>query len=158
MHGGLALALLTPLVWAPETYHPFAVGKAVYVRSVIAVTFALWALLAVRWPRYRPPPSMILAALAAGLAVSALSAWLGVSPQRSLWSTYTRMEGLVGAAHWFALALVLGAMLRSAQGWHRLLNANLAVGLAAALVAIARFHRPRPRFSPHGRARSATPG
>ena len=142
VHGGLALALLTPLVWAPETYHPFAVGKAVYARSVIAATFALWALLAALSPRYRPPPSAILWALAAGLAVAALSAWLGVSPQRSLWSTYTRMEGLVGAAHWFALALMLGAMLRSAQGWHRLLNANIAVGLAAALVAIARFHLP----------------
>ena len=142
VHGGLALVLLTPLVWAPETYHPFAVGKAVWARSVIAATFALWALLAVRSPRYRPPPSAILAALAASLAVAALSAWLGVSPQRSLWSTYTRMEGLVGTAHWFALALVLGAMLRSARGWHRLLNANLAVGLAVALVAIARFHLP----------------
>ena len=146
VHGGLALVLLTPLVWAPETYYPFAVGKAVWARSIIAATFALWALLAVRWPRYRPPPSAILAALAASLAVAALSAWLGVSPQRSLWSTYTRMEGLVGAAHWFALALVLGAMLRSARGWHRLLNANLAVGLAAALVAIARFHLPEAPF------------
>ena len=65
VHGGLALALLTPLVWAPETYYPFAVGKALWARSVIAVTFALWALLAVRWPRYRPPRSAILAALAA---------------------------------------------------------------------------------------------
>ena len=142
VHGGLALALLTPLVWAPETYHPFAVGKAVYARSVIAATFALWALLAALSPRYRPPPSAILWALAAGLAVAALSAWLGVSPQRSLWSTYTRMDGLVGAAHWFALALVLGAMVQSARGWHRLLNANIAMGLAAALVAIARFHLP----------------
>ena len=142
VHGGLALVLLTPLVWAPETYHPFAVGKAVYARSVIAVTFALWALLAVRWRRYRAPPSAILAALAASLAVAALSGWLGVSPQRSLWSTYTRMEGLVGTAHWFAFASMLGAMLRGARGWHRLLNANLAVGLAVALVAVARFHLP----------------
>ena len=41
VHAGLALVLLTPLVWAPEAYHPFAVGKAVYARSLIAVTFAL---------------------------------------------------------------------------------------------------------------------
>ena len=142
VHAGLALVLLTPLVWAPETYHPFAAGKAVYARSLIAVTFALWTLLAVWSPRYRPPPSAILAALAASLAVAALSAWFGVSLQRSLWSTYTRMEGLVGTAHWFALALVWAGMLRSADGWNRLLNANLGVGLVAALVAIARFHLP----------------
>ena len=58
VHAGLALVLLTPLVWAPETYHPFAVGKAVYARSLIAVTFALWTLLALRSPRWRPPPSL----------------------------------------------------------------------------------------------------
>ena len=142
VHAGLALVLLTPLVWAPETYHPFAAGKAVYARTLIAVTFALWTVLAVWSPRHRPPPSAILAALAASLAVAALSAWFGVSLQRSLWSTYTRMEGLVGTAHWCALALVLAGMLRSADGWNRLLNANLGVGLVAALVAIARFHLP----------------
>ena len=146
VHAGLALVLLTPLVWAPETYHSFAAGKAVYARSLIAVTFALWTMLAVRSPRYRLPPSAILAALAASLAVAALSAWFGVSLQRSLWSTYTRMEGLVGTAHWFALALVLAGMLRSADDWNRLLNANLGVGLAAALVAIVRFHLPEAPF------------
>ena len=142
VHGGLALVLLTPLVWTPETYHPYAIGKAVYARSLIAVTFALWTLLAVSSPRWRPPRSAILAALAASLAVAAVSAWLGVSPQRSFWSTYSRMDGLVDSAHWFALALVLAGTLRGAEGWNRLLNANLGVGLVAALVAIARFHLP----------------
>ena len=142
VHTGLALVLLTPLVWAPETYHPFAAGKAAYARSLIAVTFALWTLLAVRSPRWRPPPGAILAALAASLAVAALSAWFGASPQRSLWSTYTRMEGLVDNAHWFAFALVLAGTLRGADGWNRLLNANLAVGLVGALVTVARFHMP----------------
>ena len=104
------------------------------------MTFALWTLLAVGWPRWRPPRSAILAALAASLAVAAVSSWLGASPQRSLWSTYTRMEGLVDSAHWFAFALVLASTVRGARGWNRLLNANLGVGLVAALLAIARFH------------------
>ena len=142
VHTGLALVLLTPLVWAPETYYPFAAGKAVYARSLIAVTFALWTVLAVWSPRWRPPPSAILAALAASLAVAALSAGFGASPQRSLWSTYTRMEGLVDSAHWFAFALVLAGSVRGAHAWNRLLNVNLGVGLVAAVVAIARFHMP----------------
>ncbi len=142
VHAGLALVLLTPLAWAPETYHPFAIGKAAYARSLIAVTFALWALLVAVAPRWGPRPGAILAALAAGLAAAAVSAGLGVSPQRSLWSTYTRMDGLVESAHWFAFALVLAAVLRGPRGWSRLLNANLGVGLVAALVAIARFHAP----------------
>ena len=144
VHACLALVLLTPLVWAPDTFHPFSVGKAAWSRSAIAVAFALWVPLALAHPRWRPPPSALLAALAIWLAVAALSAALGVSPQRSLWSTYTRMEGLVDAAHWAAFALVLAAMLRTPRARTRFLDAHLCVGLAVALIAILRFHAPGP--------------
>jgi len=77
VHACLALLLLTPLVWSPDTYFPFAVGKAVYARSLIAVSFAVWALLALARPRWRPPVTVFLAVLAAGLAVDGLSAWAG---------------------------------------------------------------------------------
>ena len=85
---GIALVLLTPLVTAPWTLYPFAVGKALWARVLIAVVFALWAVLALWRPRWRPPPSALLALLGAGLAAAVLSAWLGVSPQQSFWSTY----------------------------------------------------------------------
>ncbi len=75
IRAGIALAILTPLVVTPETLHPFAVGKAVYSRSVIAATFAPWALLALARPAWRPPASRLLLVLAAGLAVAALAAW-----------------------------------------------------------------------------------
>ena len=42
VHACLALVLPTPLVWAPETLHPFAVGKAAWSRSLVAVAFAAW--------------------------------------------------------------------------------------------------------------------
>ena len=53
------------------------------------------AVLAVAHPAWRPPRSWLLAVLAAGLGVSVLSACFGVSVQRSLWSTYLRMQGVV---------------------------------------------------------------
>ena len=142
VHACLALVLLTPLVWAPDTFHPFSVGKAAWSRSAIAVAFALWVPLALTHPRWRPPPSALLAALAIWLAVAALSAALGASPQRSLWSTYTRMEGLVDAAHWAAFALVLAAALRTPRARTRFLDAHLCVGLVVSLIAILRFHAP----------------
>ena len=154
VHAGIALILLTPLVWAPFTYFPFAVGKGVYARSVIALVVVLWALLALARPRWRPLPGVILAALGAGLAVAALSAWLGVGPQRSLWSTYTRMEGIVDGAHWFAFFVVLAAVVRTTAHWARLLNVNLAVGLCVAAVAVVRFYAPDlsfPGLPPEGR-------
>lgn len=149
VYAGLALVLLTPLVWAPATFHPYTVGKAVYARSAIAVTFALWALLAALRPRFRPRCSGILLALLAGLLTASASAAFGVSPQRSLWSTYQRMDGLVDTAHWVAFAVVLMATMRGDRAWNRLLGIHLCVGLATALAAVVRFHSPDfPLFGP----------
>ena len=134
IRAGIALVLLTPLVTAPWTLYPFSVGKALWARVLIAVLFALWAALALMRPRWRPPPSALLWLLAAGLAASVLSAVFGVGPQTSFWSTYTRMQGIVNAAHWAAFALVVASVARTPADWTRLLNANLAVGLAVAVV------------------------
>ena len=142
IHAGLALVLLTPLAVSPVTFYPFSVGKAVWARVLIAIVFALWAVLALARPRWRPRPGVILVLLGATLAAGLVSAGLGVSPVRSLWSTYTRMDGLVNAAHWFALVVVLAAVVRTTGDWVRLLNVNLAVGLAVAALAVARLHAP----------------
>ena len=124
---GIALLLLTPFVVTPGTLFPFVVGKALWSRSIIEAVFALWAALALaRGPAYRPPRSWLLILLAAGLGVSLLAAGFGVSWQRSLWSTYERMQGVVDLAHWFALAVVLASMFRTAAEWRALLNLNLA--------------------------------
>ncbi|MCY4479436.1 MAG: O-antigen ligase family protein, partial [Rhodospirillales bacterium] len=139
---GIALVLLTPLVTAPWTLYPFSVGKALWARVLIAVVFALWAVLALMRSGWRPPRSALLWVLAAGLAAALLSAVFGVSPQHSLWSTYTRMQGIVNAAHWAAFALVVASVARTWADWTRLLNANLAVGLAVSAFAIVRFAAP----------------
>ncbi len=55
------------------TVFPFIVGKALWSRALIEIAFA-------------PPRSWLLVLPGAGLGVSLLAAWLGVSPQRSLWS------------------------------------------------------------------------
>ena len=133
---GAGLVLLTPLAFSPATLYPFTVGKGLYARTVIAVTFALWTILALWRPAWRPPRSRLLLVFAAGVGAAALAGAFGVSPQASLWSNYVRMQGLVDLAHWLAFAVVLVAVLRTGEDWRRMLNVNVAVGLAAALAAI----------------------
>ena len=137
---GIGLLLLTPFVVSLGTIFPFVVGKAVWSRSVIEVVFALWAVLALATPAYRPPRSWVLAALAAGLAVSLLAAFYGASFQRSLWSSYERMQGVVDGAHWMALAVVLVSVLRTGAAWRRLLMASAGAGAAMACLVIARHY------------------
>ena len=137
---GIGLLLLTPFVVSQGTIFPFVVGKAVWSRSVIEVVFALWAVLALANPACRPPRSWVLVALAAGLAVSLLAACFGASFQRSLWSSYERMQGVVDGAHWMALAVVLVSVLRSGAAWRRLLMASAGAGAAMACLVIARHY------------------
>ena len=107
---GIALLFATAFVITPGTIFPFVVGKALWSRSLVEIVFALWAVLALARSEYRPPRSWLLVLLAAGLAIALLAAWFGVSVERSLWSTYERMQGVVDAAHWFVLALVLASI------------------------------------------------
>ena len=115
IHVGIALVLLTPLVWSAQTMFPFAVGKAVYSRTAIAALLVVWAVLAAWRPAYRPPRSALLLLLGAGLLAGALSAALGVGPARSVWSDYVRMEGLAGQVHWVAFAVVAASTVRGAD-------------------------------------------
>lgn len=135
---GIALTALTPLVVTETTLFPFVVGKALYARSVIAVVFALWVVLAVLRPAWRPPRSWIAALAACCLAAALLAAVFGSSLQRSLWSDYERMGGVVDLAHWTALLVVLIATIRTRDDIPKLLAPHIAVGTIVALVAAAR--------------------
>ena len=131
------LLLLTPLVVTTETAFPHVLGKAVYSRALIEIIVLLWVPLALVDRSCRPQRSWLLLLLFGTLATAILAAALGVSPQRSVWSSYQRMDGVVGMAHWVALAFVLGCVLRSQQEWRPFLNLSVGSGLALALVVVA---------------------
>lgn len=133
---GIVLILLTPFVVTPDTIFPFVVGKAVYSRSLIECVFGIWAILALFRPAYRPPRSWLLLLLAVNVGVSVLAACFGVSPQRSFWSTYERMQGVVDLIHWFAFAVVLASVLRTERDWRIVLNLNMGAGLIMIVLAI----------------------
>ena len=138
VYAAIGLVLLTPLVITPDTIYPFVVGKAVWSRSIIGVAFALWVILALLWPGYGPPRSRLLMLLGAGLAVALIAALTGESLQRSLWSDYQRMQGVIDDAHWVAFAVVVASMLRSPAAWRVVLGTCCAVGAAVAGIVLAR--------------------
>ena len=134
---GVFLVLLMPLIVTSETLFPFVVGKALYARAIIETTFALWVVLAFMTPAYRPPRSWLLIAFSVYLGIAVLAGLFGVSLQRSLWSTYERMQGIVDLAHWFALTVVVVSVFRSFVHWRALLNFNLGVSVVVALLGVA---------------------
>ena len=137
---GVVLLLLTPLVVSTETAYPFVVGKAVFSRTVIEAVFALWAVLALANSDYRPPRSWLLTWFGIGFACSVVAAVFGVSVERSLWSNFERMQGVVDAAHWLALAVALAGAFRSRRDLLVLVHIHVGVSALVAALAIARFH------------------
>ena len=158
VRAGIALVLLTPFVVSPSTIFPFVVGKALYSRTVIEIVFAAWVLLRLSRPSCRRPCSRLLILLAAALGVAVLSAGSGVSVQRSLWSSYERMQGVIDQAHWLALAVVLASVLRTGRDWRIVLALNLAVCTAVALVTIAEYHGWARLYAPDPTTVRATLG
>ena len=137
---GILLVLLTPLIVTKDTLFPFVVGKAIFARSVIEVTFALWIVLIIYYRQHRPPRWWVLAALGVWLVVSLIAGFAGVSPVRSLWSTYERMQGIVDLAHWIAFVMVAGSVFRSAQDWRLLFTVNLTVGGLVSLLGVGQYY------------------
>lgn len=81
--------------------------------------------MAIRSPQFRIPKSWLIVVLAIYLVVSLLASVMGVSIQRSLWSTYERMQGWVDLAHWMAFVLVVGSVFKTWAQWRSLLNVYL---------------------------------
>jgi O-antigen ligase len=137
---GVLLLLLMPVVVTPSTIFPFVVGKALYSRCLIEVLLALWLVLVLIRPQYRPRRSLVLWAFCLYVAVSLLSGLLGVSFQRSLWSNYERMQGILDLAHWLALATVLGSVFRGPDQWRSLVNWELGVSVAVGILGLAQHY------------------
>ena len=133
---GFVLILLTPFVLTPQTIFPYVVGKALYSRVIIEMVFGCWTLLAFLRPACRPPCSRLLILFAIVLGVTTLAAFYGVSVQRSFWSSYERMQGVVDLIHWFLFTVVLVSVVRTVRDWRILLNVNLGVSLMMALLAV----------------------
>ncbi len=139
----LVLVLAAPLIVMaaplPSTIFPYVVGKAVYTRLLIELAFGLWLALVLWHPSYRLPRSRLLWILAIYAAVVLLASLTGVSLQRSLWSTYERMQGWVGLLHYMAFAVMLASVFRTFRSWYIVLNVNLLAGLALGLLGVSQM-------------------
>ncbi len=124
---GLLLLTITPLLVSTSLLFPFITGKGFFFRVVMEIIFALWLILALRDPAYRPKRSWLLVAMSAFLLVLALATAWGANPYRSFWSNYERMEGLVSYLHLFAYFLILISVMKTEKLWSWFLHSSLAV-------------------------------
>ena len=92
---GTYAALFTPLVFIKDYFFPFVVPKTIFFRIVVDIIFVAYILLAISNPKYRPRFNVLTIAVSVFLAILILTATTGVNFERSFWSTFERMTGLL---------------------------------------------------------------
>src|SRR3989344_1454595 len=131
--GGVFLVPVIPLIITNSLFFPFITGKNFAFRIIVEIIFAAWLILALRDAKYMPKRSFILWALLAFLGILTLADIFGVDPQRSIWSNFERMEGLITHVHLFLYFVVASTMLLGRKLWDRFFHANIAVSLFVTL-------------------------
>lgn len=125
IYTGLFSLLLTPFITTPSLIFPFVTGKAFFFRIIVEIIFFAWLSLAIIDREYRPKKSWLLYSMFAFLITIFISNYFGVNPELSFWSNFERMEGYITLLHLFALFLVSGSVLNSAN-WKMLFNCYVA--------------------------------
>jgi len=132
---GIFTVPFLPLIVSNSLFFPFITGKNFAFRIIVEVIFAAWALLALMDAAYRPRFSWILGGFVWFVAVMFCADIFGVSPHKSLWSNYERMEGFVTLIHLFMYFVVLGASLTTEKLWKAFLNTSIAVAVLMSMYA-----------------------
>lgn len=127
--GAIFLIAFIPLIITSSMYFPFITGKNFTFRILAEIIIGLWAILAIRDAKYRPKSSFIGWSVLAFVAIIAVADVFGVSPYKSFWSNYERMEGLVTMLHLLGLFFVSAVVLKTEKLWSRFFHTSIGVSI-----------------------------
>ena len=134
--GFVAVPFIPFIVLSQSTFFPFIVGKNFAFRIIVEIMLSAWLVLAFIDPAYRPRKSWILGVFAVFLAIITLSAIFGENPEKSFWSNFERMEGVVTYFHLFAYIIVASTVLTVRDFWRPYLNLHLFAGVIMAIYGV----------------------
>lgn len=127
--GALFLIPLAPLLVANSYFFPFISGKAFYVRILVEIAFAAWAVLALMDRAYRPRFSWIGATVVAFVAWMFVADAVALNASKAFWSNFERMEGWVLLIHLLGFFFAAGAVLRVERKWRAWFLTSLGIGV-----------------------------
>ncbi len=138
---GVFLVLITPFLVAgswgiPPYFFPFITAKNFTFRILVELSLLLYVILALREPKYRPRPSLIMWAVLGLVVWMGLSTITSVDPIKSFWSNFERMDGYVNLLHLFAWFVITGAVLTAENLWGRFINTSIGLSAVQGLVAL----------------------
>lgn len=139
VYAGLFAILFIPLFVSDSLFFPFITGKNFAFRIIVEIGAALWLVLWLRESALRTKRSWLSIAIVAFLAVFCLADFFGVSPYRSFWSNYERMDGLVTLLHVITYFFLLISAFTTERLWNYFFHTSLGVALVASLYGFAQL-------------------
>lgn len=136
LKGGLLLTPFLVFVVTRSLYFPFITGKNFAFRMLTEALAVVWVYAALRFPRFRPRSSPLAWALVALVAVMGLATVFSLSPYRSFWSNFERMEGYIGLLHLFLYFLLLASVFRTGRDWSVFFHTSIAASVIISLYAV----------------------
>jgi len=133
---GVCLSLFTPLVISPDFFFPYVGPKSIYFLALAQIVFFSYLILAVKNSKYRPKLNILLIALSCLLLVLILSSVFGVDFQKSFWSKYERMTGLLMWFHLFAFFIVLSSVFKKKADWLLFFGVSVFGAVIAGIIAL----------------------
>jgi O-antigen ligase len=125
----------------PNLFFPYITGKNFAFRILVEILLALYVVLAIREPKYRPRSSNLCWAFGGLVVWMALATIFSVDPSKSFWSNFERMDGYITLIHLFALFVIAGAMLTAEKWWEKFFQVSIAASMLQGVYAVLQiFH------------------
>jgi tetratricopeptide (TPR) repeat protein/O-antigen ligase len=131
-------------------FFPFIVGKNLFFRVIVELIFGLYVLLALREPKYRPHPSLLLYAVGAFVVWMGLATFFSVDLVKSFWSNFERMDGYITVLHVAALFVIAATVLTVDKLWYRFFHTTVAASALMGIDALLQLTHAIPISSQSG--------
>ncbi|MDO8490188.1 MAG: O-antigen ligase family protein [bacterium] len=126
--------LFLPLLITTSTFFPYIFGKMIFFELLVEIATACWIILMIHNPVYRPRwKNPVTICLTVFVGVMLLTAFTGIDPMRSLWSSQERMTGVIVLLHFWAWYLVMTSVNKTKGEWRALTWSSLICSVLVAL-------------------------
>lgn len=133
----LAVPVL-PLVVTRSLFFPFITGRNFIFRVLVEIAFIFWLWLIMSDSEYGLKYSPIVLAFSLLITIIFLSTIFGISPYKSFWSSFERMEGFWAYFHYFLYFLMLGSLFKK-EDWKKFFYVSLSASLITTVYAFLQF-------------------
>ncbi len=132
---GLLIIPVLPLVITRSLFFPFITGRNFIFRIIIEIIFILWLWLILTDSNYRPCSSVVFYSFAVLIGTLFLATVFSISPYKSFWSGFERMEGFWGFWHYFLYFLILTCVFKK-EDWTRFFLISLGTSVVISFYAL----------------------